>query len=102
MSRIVVLALLNDQHCCPKTEWLRKSCVFFLNCLCFPPASGRTISVLQWADTEIWRAGWPTPDRNNKRRFNTSVNRRTLLSPNAEKWLNIGQIVKPTDISVSR
>lgn len=30
MSRIVVLALLNDQHCCPKTEWLRKSCVFFL------------------------------------------------------------------------
>lgn len=54
-----------------------KEILFYLSGLGFPPASDRTISVLQWADvdTEIWRAGWLIPDRNNKRRFNTSVNR---------------------------
>lgn len=32
--------------------------MFYLSGFCFPPASGRTISVLRWADIEIWRAGW--------------------------------------------
>jgi len=55
--------------------------------------------VLNWADveTEIWRAVWQIPDRNNKSRLNTYVNR-PVLSPNAEKWLNIGQIIELTDI----
>lgn len=65
--------------------------------VCFPPSSGRMISVLQRADvnTEIWRAGWPIPDRNSKRRFITSVNRpsghccRPMVI--VWKWLNVSQ-----------